>query len=52
LLRRGLAEDFKKQGTDVEVSLALGTAAEASIGSVADQVLELFSHDLVLVRWF
>ena len=51
-VRRGLAEDFEKQRADVEVSLALGTAANTLIGSVGDQIFELFSHDLVFIRWF
>jgi hypothetical protein len=51
-LRHGLAEDFQKQCTDVEVTLALGTAAQASIGRVANQVFELFSHDIVFIGRF
>jgi hypothetical protein len=52
LLWRGLGEDFEKQRTDPEIPLALGTTAQTVIGSMADQVFELFSHDVVFIRWF
>jgi len=52
LLRRGLAEDFKKQCTDAEVALALRAAAKTSIGRVANQIFELFAHDIVFIRRF
>jgi len=45
------AEDFEQYGSDAKIPLALGAAAYASLGDMADQVFQLFAHDIILIRW-